>query len=180
MILSRSNWIILGLAVLVAAIGGYWQRQAEAPPPSTPLVGQPVPALKLPDLSGTMHDLADYRGHRVVLNFWASWCLPCREEMPALDRAQQRHGADGADGVTVIGVAMDQPAAVRAFLAGHPVSYPIVLGQLSHPSSAYRFGDRGDLLPYSVLIGADGRVLAQHAGPLDDAKLQQWLAPQAD
>jgi peroxiredoxin len=177
MILSRSNWIILGMAVLVAGVGGYWQRQADAPPASTPLVGQPAPALKLPDLSGTTHDLADYRGHPVVLNFWASWCLPCREEMPALDRAQQRHGAGG---VTVIGVAMDQPAPVRAFLAAHPVSYPIVLGQLSHPSSAYRFGDVGDVLPYSVLIGADGRVVAQHAGPLDDAQLQQWLAPQAD
>ena len=174
MIFSRSNWIILGMAVLVAGVGGYWQRQADAPPASTPLVGQPAPALKLPDLSGTTHDLASYRGHPVVLNFWASWCLPCREEMPALDRAQQRRG------VTVIGVAMDQPAPVRAFLAAHPVSYPIVLGQLSHPSSAYRFGDVSDVLPYSVLIGADGRVRAQHAGPLDDAQLQQWLAPRAD
>jgi len=177
MMLSRSNWVILGLAVLVAGVGGYWQRHTGAPPASTPLVGQPAPALELPDLSGTTHDLASYRGHPVVLNFWASWCLPCREEMPALDRAQQRHGASGA---TVIGVAMDQPAPIRAFLAAHPVSYPIVLGQVSHPSSAYRFGDRRDLLPYSVLIGADGRILAQHAGPLDDAQLKQWLAPQAD
>ena len=177
MIFSRSNWIILGMAVLVAGVGGYWQRQADAPPASTPLVGQPAPALKLPDLSGTTHDLASYRGHPVVLNFWASWCPPCRAEMPALDRAQQRHGARG---VTVIGVAMDQPAHVRAFLAAHPVSYPIVLGQLSPPTSAYRFGDVSDVLTYSVLIGADGRVRAQHAGPLDDAQLQQWLAPQAD
>jgi len=175
--LSRSNWIIVGLAVLVAGAGGYWQRQAAAPPASTALTGQPAPALRLPDLSGTTHDLAGYRGHPVVLNFWASWCLPCREEMPALDRAQQRHGASGA---TVIGVAMDQSVHVRAFLAAQPVSYPIVLGQLSHPSSAYRFGDVSDVLPYSVLIGADGRVRAQHAGPLDDAMLQQWLAPQAD
>lgn len=177
MMLSRSNWIILGLAVLVAGVGGYWQRHAEAPPLSTPLAGQPAPVLELRDLAGTMHDLASYRGHRVVLNFWASWCLPCREEMPALDRAQQRYAASG---VAVIGIAMDQPAPVRAFLANHPVSYPVVLGQLSHPSSAYRFGDRGDLLPYSVLIGADGRVRAQHAGPLDDARLQQWLAPQSN
>jgi peroxiredoxin len=177
MMLSRSNGIILGLAVLVAGVGGYWQRQAAAPPASTPLAGQPAPVLKLHDLAGKMHDLASYRGHPVVLNFWASWCLPCREEMPALDRAQQRHGAGGA---TVIGVAMDRPASVRAFLASHPVSYPIVLGQLSHPSSAYRFGDAGDVLPYSVLIDADGRVLAQHAGPLDDAQLRQWLAPPAD
>ncbi|MGN6328044.1 MAG: TlpA family protein disulfide reductase [Rhodanobacter sp.] len=177
MIFSRSNWIILGLAVLAAGVGGYWQRQAEAPPPSVPLIGQPAPALELRDIGGKMHDLASYRGHPVVLNFWASWCLPCREEMPALDRAQQRHGASG---VTVIGVAMDQSAAVRAYLAAHPVSYPIVLGQLSHPSSAYRFGDSSDVLPYSVLIGADGRVLAQHAGPLDDARLRQWLAPRVD
>lgn len=175
--LSRSNTIILSLAVLAAAVGGYMQHRAESPPQPTALVGQPAPALTLPDLSGKQHNLDDYRGHRVVLNFWASWCLPCREEMPALDRAQRQYAGHGA---TVLGVAMDQPAPVRAFLAAHPVGYPILLGQLTAPGTALQFGDRGEVLPYSVLIGADGRVLDQHAGPLDDARLQQWLAPPPD
>jgi peroxiredoxin len=169
---NRSNGIILGLAVLVAAAGGYVQHRMSAPATPATLVGQPAPALALPDLAGRQHRLADYRGHRVVLNFWASWCIPCRQEMPALDRAQRRYGT-----AMVLGVAMDRATPVRAFLAAHPVGYPILLGELAAPSTALQFGDLGEVLPYSVLIDADGRVLDQHLGPLDDTRLQEWLAP---
>jgi peroxiredoxin len=173
--LSRSNWLILVLAVLAAAIGGYAQhrsRQPAAIPSDTTLIGQPAPAIVLPDLDGKPHRLADYRGHRVLLNFWASWCVPCLEEMPALNRAQAKFGEHGG---IVVGIAMDDPARVRAFLAAHPLSYPIVLGELAAPSTSLRLGDIGDVLPYSVLIDAHGKILATHAGALPAAQLDDWL-----
>lgn len=173
--LSRSNWLILGLAVLAAAIGGYVQHRSQQPAPmDSALIGQPLPALALPDLDGKLHRLSDNRGHRVLLNFWASWCGPCLEEMPALSQAQEKFG-DHAP--IVLGIAMDEPARVRAFLAAHPVSYPILLGQMTPPSTSLLLGDSREILPYSVLIDTDGRILTTHEGALSASQLEQWLNP---
>lgn len=175
MMLSRSNWLILGLAVLAAAAGGYVEhRQRQPAMPDPALIGQLAPDIHLSGLDGSLHRLTDYRGRRVLLNLWASWCAPCLEEMPALNRAQQKFGDQGA---IVLGIAMDEPARVRAFLAAHPVSYPILLGQMTAPSTSKQLGNTGEFLPYSVLIDADGRVVAVHAGSLQATQLQQWLAP---
>ncbi len=173
--LDRSNWLILGLAVLAAAIGGYAQYHNRQPARmDSAMRGQPVPALTLPDLDGKPHQLSDYRGQRVLLNFWASWCRPCLEEMPTLNRAQAKFGEQGA---IVVGIAMDEPARIRAFLAMHPVSYPILLGQLGSPNTSVQLGDMREILPYSVLIDADGSILATHSGALSTTQLDQWLTP---
>ena len=174
--LNRENTAILAVAVLAAALGGWLQhesRLAHVPAGVTVAqVGQPAPALNLPDLHGKTHTLADYRGRRVLLNFWASWCGPCLEELPALDQAQAKFGENGT---IVLGIAMDDPARVRTFLAEHPVRYPILLGSLASPSTSLIFGDTGEILPYSVLIDADGRVIATQRGPLSPAVLKHWL-----
>lgn len=173
--LSRSNWLILGLAVLAAALGGYAQHRSRSPAPAeSALIAQPLPAISLPDLDGKPHLLSDYRGRRVLLNFWASWCVPCLAEMPALTLTQEKFGEHAP---IVVGIAMDEPAHVRAFLAAHPVNYPILIGQMGPPSTSLQLGNIHQVLPYSVLIGADGRILATHAGPLSAAQLKQWLAP---
>ena len=174
--MSRDNLVILTVAVLAAALGGWLQhesRLAHVPAGVTVAqVGEPAPALALPDLQGRTHRLADYRGHRVLLNFWASWCGPCLDELPALDRAQARFGENGA---IVLGIAMDDPAHVRDFLANHPVRYPILLGRMASPSTSLSWGDGSETLPYSVLIVADGRMIATQHGPLDAATLDRWL-----
>jgi peroxiredoxin len=177
--LSRGNWLILGLAVLAAIIGGIAEHRRQ-PVLSTEdgadsmLIGHAAPALTLPDLDGKPHTLSDYRSHRLLLNFWASWCGPCLDEMPRLNQAQIKFGEQGA---IVLGIAMDEPGRVRAFLAAHPVRYPILLGQLESPSSSIKLGDEDQILPYSVLIDADGRILATHRGALSAFRLDQWLAP---
>ncbi|HEY8683365.1 MAG TPA: TlpA disulfide reductase family protein [Rhodanobacter sp.] len=171
--MSRSNWLIVGLAVLAAAIGGYAQHRSEQPRQAdSALIGQPAPALALPDLGGKLHRLGDYRGHRLLLNFWASWCGPCLDKMPALNQAQAKFGEQEA---IIVGIAMDDPGHVRAFLAAHPVSYPVLLGQLATPSTSLTWGDRGEVLPYSVLLDADGRILATHVGALPATQLAAWL-----
>ncbi|WP_426687866.1 TlpA family protein disulfide reductase [Rhodanobacter ginsengiterrae] len=178
--LSRSNWLILCLAVLAAALGGYAQHRSQSarqqPLPATvsPLIGQPLPALELPDLDGKLHALGEYRGRRVLLNLWASWCRPCLEEMPALDQARHKFGEHGA---IVIGIAMDEPAHVRAFLTAHAVNYPILIGRTRLPSTSLQLGNVHQTLPYSLLVGEDGRILATHSGSMSTAQLEQWLAP---
>ncbi len=174
---DRSTSAILVLALLAAIVGGIIQHRHRAPPAESTestLVDKPLPDLTLPDLEGRVHALSDYRGRRVLINFWASWCGPCLEEMPALNQAQKKFGEHGA---IVLGIAMDEPDRVRAFLAAHPVSYPILLGQMDPPSTSKQLGDEHEILPFSVLVDADGRIITTHAGALSELELEQWLAP---
>jgi thiol-disulfide isomerase/thioredoxin len=174
---SRDISLILVLAVLAALLGGiaqHWHRAPQAPSGESSWVGQPLPDLTLPDPDGQSHALKDYRGQRLLVNFWASWCGPCLQEMPALNRAQRKFGDHGA---IVLGIAMDNPDRVRAFLAAHPVNYQILIGQLGPQSTSLQFGDRREILPFSVLFDADARIIATHAGALSDAQLEQWLTP---
>ena len=172
---NRSTWMILLVAALAATLGGWLQhrsRLAHVPAGVTVASLDAVaPDVPLSDLDGRAHRLAEYRGRRVLLNFWASWCGPCLDEMPALDRAARAHPQ-----TTVLGIAMDEPARVRSFLATHPVNYPMLLGRLDSPSTSLQLGDTAEVLPYSALLDADGRLLATHRGPLDPATLDRWLS----
>lgn len=172
---NRSTWTILAAAVLAAALGGWLQHRSRLAhvPAGTRVaaLGEPAPDLALTDLAGRSHRLSDYRGHRVLVNFWASWCGPCLDEMPALDRIATEHPE-----AIVLGIAMDEPGRTRGFLQAHPVSYPIWLGSLAAPSSSLLLGNTAEVLPYSVLLAEDGRVVETRRGPLDAATLQRWLS----
>ncbi|MBE1160342.1 TlpA disulfide reductase family protein [Dyella acidiphila] len=176
--LSRGNLLILLLALLAAVAGGWLQhrsRLAQVPDGvHVANVGDLRPDLALLDLHGKEHRLSEFRGQRVLINFWASWCVPCLAEMPALDAAQRKFGDQGA---IVLGIAMDDPSRVQAFLAAHPVAYPVLLGELDSPSTSLRLGDTEEVLPFSVLLDGQGRVIASHRGALDAAQLARWLSP---
>jgi peroxiredoxin len=178
--LSRSNLFILGLALLAAVAGGWLQHQSQqAQVPAgvhVTNVGDLRPDLALLDIHGKEHRLSEFHGKRVLINFWASWCVPCLKEIPALNEAQRKFGDQGA---IVLGIAMDEPVRVQAFLAAHPVDYPILLGELSSPSTSLRFGDLDEVLPFSVLLDEHGHVLATHRGPLGTTQLDDWLSAAA-
>jgi len=170
------GWIVV-LALLGATAGmlaGRWFKPSGGGEGYSQ-VGAPRAAFVRPDPEGKPHDIAAWDGKLIVLNFWASWCAPCRAEMPALDRIAQRHAGHG---VSVIGVAVDEAAATRDFLREHPVGYPILVddpqtsGELSTS-----YGNERKVLPYTVLIGRDGRILAQHVGSFDETALDNWLRP---
>jgi thiol-disulfide isomerase/thioredoxin len=171
---DRTDRLILGLALLAAIGGGLLQRQTRVTsnqPRS--LIGQTLPNLALSDLQGKARRLSEWQGHPLLLNFWASWCGPCLDEMPALDRLSRNSGENAT---IVIGIAMDEPARVRAYLSAHPVDYPVLLGTMASPDTSLQAGDSQGVLPYSALIGADGRVLATHVGALPDDWLIRQLA----
>lgn len=120
-----------------------------------------APNFERPDLDGKEIRLADYHGKLVLLNFWASWCTPCLEEMPRLSAWQRRYGGAG---LQVLGVSMDDDAApVHKYLQRHPVSYPILVGDAKLGEA---FG--GVLgLPCSFLIDARGRIVERFQGESD-------------
>lgn len=176
--LSRTNQLILGLALLAGIAGGWLQYESRQPRALAGIhvanVGDLRPDLTLTDPTGKPHRLSDFHGKRVLINFWASWCGPCLTEMPALNAAQRNFADQGA---IVLGIAMDQPSNVQAFLAAHPVTYPILIGDLASPSTSLQLGDRDEVLPFSVLLDENGKILAIQRGPLDANQLGRWLSP---
>lgn len=171
----REHRSALLAALLAAAAGAAWEYRISHPQRAEPVAAQPparLPRLELRDREGQSVRLPDaYPCKPLLLNFWASWCGPCVAEMAELQRysAQQT-----ANGVQVIGIALDDPATVRAFLAAHPVGYPILLDTPGLGDSSVRLGDRAGVLPYSVLVSTDGRLLKQQLGPFKPGDIDRW------
>ncbi|WP_206862195.1 TlpA family protein disulfide reductase [Lysobacter changpingensis] len=152
--------------------------EASAPKPPADLKvarrGEPVPALRLPALDGATVELpAAYAGRPVLVNLWASWCGPCIEEMPELDRFAATQGANGTQ---VVGIALDDPAAVTDFLRRVPVRYPILLDEAGPRDAGVQLGNPKGVLPYTALISADGRLIKQKIGPFQHGEIDNWVA----
>lgn len=149
---------------------------ASAPPAPAGLAiarrGGPMPALRLPTLDGEAIALPGaYAGRPLLINLWASWCGPCIVEMPELDRYA---ASQGANGTQVVGIALDDADAVRAFLQRTPVAYPILIDVAGPRDSSVQLGNPKGVLPFTVLVGADGRVLKQKLGPFQHGEIDAW------
>ncbi|MGH8063162.1 MAG: redoxin family protein [Pseudoxanthomonas sp.] len=147
---------------------------APEPPPGVKPAqpGEPMPLLKLADLQGQMQSLPGaYAGRPLLINVWASWCGPCIEEMPELDRFAQ---SQGKQGVQVLGLALDTPENIHEFLGRVPVRYPILLDMPGPADASVWLGNRKGVLPYSVLVGADGKILRQKIGPFESGEINGW------
>lgn len=124
------------------------------------------PSLELATLDGGHFSLTAQRGHWVLINDWATWCVPCIAEMPTLSAFAKAHAGQ----VTVLGLAYDDSdtADIRQFLVKHPVSYPIAHVGLDHPPADF---DEPRGLPTTWLIGPDGKVVKHFLGPVNRAQL---------
>jgi cytochrome c biogenesis protein CcmG/thiol:disulfide interchange protein DsbE len=133
---------------------------------------EPAPRLELPRLSGVGREsLEDYRGRVVVLNFWASWCEPCREESPLLDRWHERMKGRGG---TVLGVdALDIVGDARDFIREYELSYPMLRD--GEGETRESFGIVG--FPETFVIDGRGRIAAVRRGPVDEAFMRSEVAP---
>ncbi len=137
--------------------------------------GGPVPSLSVAALDGTAIALpADFAGRPLLVNLWASWCGPCIEEMPELDRYAREQGAGG---VQVLGIALDDADAVRDFLRRIPVGYPIAVEPPGPADAGVQLGNPRGVLPYTALVSADGRLLKQKIGPFVPGEIDDWATP---
>ena len=128
---------------------------------------EPTPALELQDLQGRTHRLADYRGQVVLVNFWATWCAPCREEMPSIQAL--RRSLEG-EPFAVLAVNLAEPRSrIDKFLAQVPLDFPVLLDRDTSTARAWK----ARFLPATYLVDAEGRIWYAHYGDLD------WSGPEA-
>jgi len=177
---NRTNALIVVIAI-AGALGGFlaggWLRPL--PPERIDAhalkTGDSVASIRRPDLAGQTRALDEWRGKLVLVNFWASWCGPCREEMPLLDRTQKRLAGKN---LQIVGIAVDSAAATKDFLERVPVGYPILIDDpKSGEDLAATLGNNRGVLPYTVLVGPDGHILARRFGNFSEASLNEWLSP---
>lgn len=160
------------LPLALAALAGIWLAQTRYAPRAAPA---PVEALwrsSFPDPQGQPQALGQWRGQALVVNFWASWCAPCREEMPEFDELRARYRAAG---VEFVGIAIDDPARVAQFLQRRPVDYPILVGGGGAHDLARQLGNQAGALPYTIVLDRDGKVVLAHLGRLPRATLDATL-----
>jgi thiol-disulfide isomerase/thioredoxin len=167
-------------ALLAAAMLWSWPAAGADGPPlkgrfadAFQMPDQPRPA---PEASFTTRDgetvrLADFKGQVVLVNFWATWCAPCVREMPLLDRLDDEYG----ERLQVVGIAVDRPGAVRAFVERLGVDYPVLVGTDDVRATRDRFGNPGGMLPYTVLVDSAGVIRWRHLGELERGQVERAL-----
>jgi thiol-disulfide isomerase/thioredoxin len=160
----------LGVAGAIAGAGvAIWRHQPESKGDASALWG-----LTFDTPTGQQIPMASLRGKPLLVNFWATWCPPCVEELPLLDRFAREHAVNGWQ---VVGLAVDQPSSVRKFLAATPVTFPIGLAGLEGTELGKSLGNTAGGLPFTVVLAADGAVRERRIGKLAPADLVRWAAP---
>jgi cytochrome c biogenesis protein CcmG/thiol:disulfide interchange protein DsbE len=170
-----TRWIAIGVAIVVAVFAIVLATQVSTDPRAAAnrsnLVGRPAPKFDLPAFDGTRVRLAERAGKTVVVNFWNSWCIPCRQEEGALRAFQREHARDAS--VDLVGIVRDDSTSTaRAYAKSHSLNWTIA----SDPGSsvAVKFGTRGQ--PETYVIGPSGVIVAAHYGPLTVAELDALVA----
>ena len=127
------------------------------------------PSFKLVDLDAAERDFSEWQGKHRLINFWATWCAPCRREIPLLKAFQDEHGADGFQ---IIGIAVDFPDEVLAYAEEAQFNYPVLVGQEDAMAVAEMSGIDFIGLPFTMIVAADGELINTHVGEIMDSHLE--------
>ncbi len=152
-----------GYAVSVWRLGGGGDGAAEA-----------IMTTRLADLEGRPQPLDQWRGKVLVVNLWATWCAPCREEIPGFVRLQDKYRGRG---LQFVGIAIDQPDKVQTFAREFGMNYPILLGGIDVVELSRQAGNRVGALPFTLIFDRSGRIVGRELGGLKEAKLDEIIQP---
>ena len=172
---SRRAWLYGAAAVLAAGAGAgaAWWKQRPGGSAGGDALGAAFWDKRFERPEGGEVAMASLRGKPVLLNFWATWCAPCVEEMPELS---ELHAADGGKKFQVIGIGIDSPSNIAEFTKKIQVAYPIYVAGMSGTELSRQFGNVQGGLPFTVLVGADGTVKKTYLGRLKFDELKADLA----
>lgn len=172
-ILSAIIYLAL-MMVLGFAIYHYFLTPNKSSTQASTLTTQTFFAANLANENGVSQALRQYKGKIIVLNFWATWCAPCREEMPELSQLYAEYKTKN---VVVLGVAVDELALVKEFSLATPVSYPLFAAENEGMNLGINLGNDKGVLPYTVIINADGSVVKTFFGRVNKSLIASTLTP---
>lgn len=172
--MTKRNIFLYGaIAILFASIGVYLganKQQAENPKATA---ATRLFTLSLPDANGKSHDFSQWKGKTLVVNFWATWCAPCVQEMPELSALQTEAGLKNTQ---IIGIGIDSEANIAEFSSKYKISYPLYVSGAGGTELSREFGNLSGGLPFTVLIGPDGQVKKTYLGRLKLEELRRDIA----
>jgi len=144
------------------------------PEATSSVIGKQRPTFELKDSEGELRNVDEWNGKVLLVNFWATWCPPCKKEMPGFIELQDKYAADGFQ---VIGIALDDPDSVRDFADTLGVNYPVMAAEYAGLELSKAYGNHIGALPYSVFVGRDGKITHTHTGELRKKQLEDIILP---
>ena len=133
-----------------------------------------LPGFNLADVSGNQHNISEWQGKILVINFWATWCPPCRKEIPEFMALQEQYGDKG---LQFIGIAIDDQEPVEEYIATTKVNYPILIGGVAGIALAHQLGNRVDALPFTLVVNRQGQIIHRQPGEFSREQLMEIIAP---
>lgn len=179
---ATSTLLMAGLAIAGLASGyvfNNWQHQqkleqTKAESPEHASVEKLRPLFKLKDLEGKVRDVKEWDGNVLMINFWATWCPPCRKEMPAFIDLQEKYADKG---FTIIGIALDEKQAVIDFTDPMGMNYPILLGDQEGMTLTTAYGNRLGVLPFTVIVDRKGKIIHRKRSELSFEQAEAMIKP---
>jgi thiol-disulfide isomerase/thioredoxin len=176
--MKRSWPLFLLIGILFAGFGAYLSYTRFKPATPEASAANALFSQQLADVTGKQVPLAQYKGKPLVVNFWATWCPPCVDEMPELNALQQELGVEK---VRIVGIGIDSPSNIADFAEKQKISYPLLVAGMGGTELSRQLGNKAGGLPFTVMFDAQGKVRKQYLGRLkmDDLRrdLQALQAP---
>lgn len=148
---------------------------AEIPEPATnQVIGQMRPTFEIADTTGQVRNISEWDGQVLLINFWASWCPPCKKEMPAFIELQEQYAEQG---FKIIGIALDDLQSVQDFADTIGVNYPLLIAEYDGIDLSRSYGNHVGALPFSAFVDRQGKVVSTHMGELSKTQVEDMITP---
>ncbi len=171
--MNRKLLPIVLIALIFVAIGIYFGLKQYEPATPAPAIASHFFAQSMPDSQGQSHSLSQWKGKGLVVNFWATWCAPCVEEMPELSALQSELDQHNTQ---ILGIGIDSPSNIAEFSKKHQIAYPLYVAGMNGTELSRQFGNQAGGLPFTVLIDSKGLISKTYLGRLNMVQLRKDLA----
>jgi len=166
------NNLMIGLIAVIALSLGVYAKQLSSAPEQPAM--NSLLEFTLPDLQGKPHNIKEWQGKILVINFWATWCPPCRKEIPEFIALQNQYGDKG---LQFIGVAIEDTQPVAEFAKKIGINYPILIAEAIGIMLAGQLGNSSGAVPFTIVVNQQNKIIYRHPGELSKQQLQDVILP---